>query len=84
MERRLPVAVTTITILLWDMAYSPTSVADFDRNGQVDFADFLAFIAQFGTSRGDSNYDAKYDLDGDGTIGFSDFLIFTSLFGTSG
>ena len=72
------------TILLWDMAYSPTSVADFDGNGQVDFADFLAFIAQFGTSRGDSNYDAKYDLDGDGTIGFSDFLIFTSFFGTSG
>ena len=72
------------TVLLWDMAYSPTSVADFDGNGQVDFADFLVFIAQFGTSRGDSNYDAKYDLDGDGTIGFSDFLIFTSLFGTSG
>ena len=75
------------TVLLWDLTpyiVPKTPTPDFDGNDQVDFADFLAFIARFGTSRGDSNYDAKYDLDSDGTIGFSDFLIFTSLFGTSG
>ncbi len=66
----------------WSKAKVPTP--DFDGNEQVDFADFLAFVARFGASRGDSNYDAKYDLDGDGTIGFEDFLIFTTSFGTSG
>ena len=34
------------------------------------------FAAQFGLSRGDEGYDARYDLDGNGAIGFSDFLIF--------
>ena len=61
-----------------------TPTPDFDGNGQVDIADFLAFAEKFGTSRGDSNYDARYDLDSDGTIGIGDFLIFTASFGTSG
>lgn len=46
--------------------------------------DFLLFVAQFGLSRGDEQYDAKYDLDGDGTIGFGDFLIFFIAFGKGG
>ena len=82
-----PDIIANDTVLLWDLTpyiVPKTPTPDFDGNDQVDFADFLAFIARFGTSRGDSNYDAKYDLDSDGTIGFSDFLIFTSLFGTSG
>ena len=78
-----------IKINLWDVSEWSSSVEktptpDFDGNDQVDFADFLEFVARFGASRGDSNYDAKYDLDGDGTIGFGDFLIFTASFGTSG
>ena len=77
------------TIRLWDVSewstvVEKTPTPDFDGNDQVDFADFLSFVARFGASRGDSNYDAKYDLDGDGTIGFGDFLIFTASFGTSG
>ena len=77
------------TIKLWDVSewstvVEKTPTPDFDGNDQVDFADFLEFVARFGASRGDSNYDAKYDLDGDGTIGFGDFLIFTASFGTSG
>ena len=77
------------TIKLWDVSewstvVEKTPTPDFDGNDQVDFADFLSFVARFGASRGDSNYDAKYDLDGDGTIGFGDFLIFTASFGTSG
>ena len=77
------------TIKLWDVSewstvVEKTPTPDFDGNDQIDFADFLEFVARFGASRGDSNYDAKYDLDGDGTIGFGDFLIFTASFGTSG
>ena len=60
-------------------ARSPT--ADFDRDGVVDFADFLQFAVQFGLSRGDAGYDAQFDLDGDGIIGFGDFLIFVDAFG---
>ena len=54
---------------------------DFNRDGVVNFADFLAFAGQFGARQGDGRYDAKYDLDSDGTIGFGDFLIFGSSFG---
>ncbi|MYC12663.1 MAG: hypothetical protein F4Y39_02950 [Gemmatimonadetes bacterium] len=54
---------------------------DFDGNGIVDFADFLAFAGLFGARQGDGRYDARYDLDGDGAIGFSDFLIFSGSFG---
>ena len=51
---------------------------------QVDLSDFLLFASQFGLSRGDEQYDAKYDLDGDGVIGFADFLIFGRSFGEGG
>ena len=54
---------------------------DFNRDGMVNFADFLAFAGQFGARQGDGRYDAKYDLDSDGTIGFGDFLIFGKDFG---
>ncbi len=79
------------TVLLWDMssyitpqtsATAPTP--DFDGDRIVGFADFLLFAAQFGLSRGDAGYNARYDLDGDGTIGFSDFLIFVDAFGQEG
>ena len=82
------------TALLWDMsayvspvvtgvpvgpARSPT--ADFDGNGTVGVADFLLFATQFGLSRGDAGYDARFDLDGNGSIGISDFLLFADAFG---
>ena len=54
---------------------------DFNGDSRVDFADFLLFVQQFGLSRDDEGYDARYDLDSDGTIGFGDFLIFASTFG---
>ena len=60
-----------------DQAVTP----DFDGNGIVDFADFLAFAGLFGSRQGDGRYDARYDLDSDGAIGFSDFLIFSGSFG---
>ncbi len=57
---------------------------DFNGDGRVDLSDFLLFASQFELSRGDEQYDAKYDLDGDGTIGFGDFLIFGRSFGKEG
>ena len=54
---------------------------DFNGDGVVNFADFLAFGGQFGSRQGDGKYEAKYDLDSDGAIGFGDFLIFGSSFG---
>ena len=54
---------------------------DFNSDGVVNFADFLAFAGQFGARQGDGRYDAKYDLDSDSAIGFGDFLIFSSSFG---
>ena len=57
--------------------------ADFDGDFDVDFADFLAFVAVFGSSSSDANYDARMDLNDDGIINFADFLIFVGVFGTT-
>ena len=54
---------------------------DFDGNGIVNIADFLAFVSQFGNRQGDGKYDAKYDLNSDGEIGIADFLSFVNDFG---
>ncbi|MYD59788.1 MAG: hypothetical protein F4W91_01985 [Gemmatimonadetes bacterium] len=75
------------TVLVWDMSLyiaPQTPDPDFNGDGRVDLSDFLLFASQFGLSRGDEQYDAKYDLDGDGTIGFGDFLIFGRSFGKEG
>ena len=58
--------------------------ADFNGDGQVNFADFIAFVGKYGMRRGDAEYDARYDLDSDGEIGFSDGQILTDQFGTGG
>ena len=55
--------------------------SDFDGDGRVGFADFLAFAGQFGACQGDGRYEAQYDLDSDGAIGFGDFLLFSNSFG---
>lgn len=55
--------------------------SDFDASGAVDFEDFFAFTAAFGTRRGDAGFQSGYDLDGDGRVGFSDFFLFASFFG---
>ena len=56
--------------------------SDFDASGAVDFVDFFAFAAAFGTSRGDPGFQSAYDLDNDGRVGFSDFFLFAGSFGT--
>ena len=60
-----------------------TADADFDGDGTVGFADFVAFAGNFGTSRGDGRYDARYDLNDDGNVGFADFVAFAGFFGQS-
>ncbi len=58
-----------------------TPSADFNKDGVVNFADFLAFGEHFGRKKGQPGWDAKYDLDSNGEIGFGDFLIFGASFG---
>ncbi|MDE2832426.1 MAG: hypothetical protein OXN20_20105 [Gemmatimonadota bacterium] len=62
-------------------APSQTRSADLDSDGDVDFSDFLLFVAAFGTSEGGAGYNAAADLDGDGRVAFSDFLLFADAFG---
>ncbi len=76
------------TSLLWDMSpyitpSTPTTAPtpDFDGDGRVGISDFLLFGEQFGFSRSDEGYDARFDLDSNGVIGVSDFLIFVNAFG---
>jgi len=64
-----------------EVLFSRSPTPDFDGNGTVGIGDFLLFVTQFGLSRGDAGYDARFDLDGNGTIGISDFLIFVDAFG---
>ncbi len=54
---------------------------DFNSDGSVGFADFIALAEAFGRTTTDEDFDPRFDLDGDGTIGFGDFLIFARAFG---
>lgn len=77
-----PISETTIqALIVIRQAPSQTRSADLNSDGDVNFSDFLLFVAAFGTSEGGAGYNAAADLDGDGTVAFSDFLIFASAFG---
>lgn len=52
---------------------------DFDGNGAVNFADFLAFRTNFG---GTGSLWNPFDVNGDGSVNFTDFLAFRTRFGT--
>ena len=56
-------------------------VGDFDGNGTVSFADFLAFVGGYGKTPEAEGYSAHLDVNGDGLISFQDFLIFASHYG---
>ncbi|MSS71304.1 MAG: glucose sorbosone dehydrogenase [Candidatus Latescibacteria bacterium] len=58
---------------------TPTSAADFNGDGEVNFDDFFALAAVFGQQAAGAA--AKFDLDADGTVGFGDFFIFADSFG---
>ena len=60
---------------------TPTMLpGDFDSSGEVDFTDFLLFVAAFGKTPSDDN--ARMDLDSNGAIDFTDFLLFVAAFGS--
>jgi hypothetical protein len=88
----IAVAMTSISGTSEDYALSFSSgnlvgdtaaAADADRDGDVDFADFLSFAEHFSTIAGRLGYDPTYDYDGNRAINFTDFLIFASHFGTT-
>ena len=54
--------------------------SDLDRDGDVDFDDFLSFVGVYGTRDIFPGYVFEADLDGDSEVGFADFLIFVSDF----
>ncbi len=62
---------------------APEPSPDFDGDGVVGFSDFVEFAQRFGTSQGQPNFDARFDLDRDNTVGFSDFVLFAQKFGQS-
>ncbi len=64
-------------------AQTDPAQADFDGNGKVEFADFLQFVALFGKTSADPEFDSRMDFDGNGAIDFPDFLQFVSVFGQS-
>ena len=66
-----------------EITFNATPSPDFDGNGTVGFSDFIAFVSNYGTQRGDAAFDARFDLDGDGETGFSDFIAFVSQYGTT-
>jgi len=77
MDLKRTVAITLICMAtVGSGVYGQTSSpADFDGDGSVGFADFLAFAGAFGTVA------AQFDLDGSGgSVDFTDFLIFVQLF----
>ena len=80
---RFCVSVFIGVVLLVGSARGDTTAADadFDGNGKVEIADFLAFVNVFGLSQGNEGYQALYDLNGNGTIDIPDFLIFVDNFG---
>ncbi len=82
------VAVTwnrDVGILKTHAASAPSSQCpgDFNGDGKVNLADFLAFAGAFGTRSGDANYEAAMDMDGSGAIDLSDFLVFAGVFATT-
>ncbi len=73
------VSVAGLSQTLTFTATLPTP--DFDGNGRVNFADFMALANKIRSVQGRGSYEVKYDLDGDGVIGMGDFRILTSRFG---
>ena len=58
-----------------------TKSGDFNEDGQLSFPDFILFAQNFGRTKGDRDFNAKYDLDDSGSVDFADFLQFAQAFG---
>ncbi len=77
-----PISETAIqALIVIRQAPSQTRSADLNGDGDVDFSDFLLFVAAFGKSEGEAGYNAGADLDSSGMVDFQDFLLFANAFG---
>jgi hypothetical protein len=63
--------------------YGDACDADYSDDGVVGGPDFARFLAAFGSSRGDGEYDPIYDHNGDGGIGGPDLGVLLVQFGGS-
>jgi hypothetical protein len=54
---------------------------DIDGNKTVNSADYFKFKAAFGSTTGQSNFNADFDFDGNGKINSSDYFKFKANFG---
>lgn len=68
-----------LTVIIAGAVFASTT--DFNKDGQIDFQDFVQFVSRFGAEAGDSGYEAKFDLDGSGKIDLTDFTMFAETFG---
>ena len=59
----------------WDYVTCVPTLGDFDCDGDVDAADFAIFLAAFGRSVGQPQFDARCDYDADGTVTLADYQI---------
>ncbi len=57
---------------------------DVNGDNSVNIADFLALRAAFGSSAGQSQWNANADLNGDGSVNVTDFLILRANLGRTG
>lgn len=55
---------------------------DFDGDGDIDFFDFVAFAACYGSILGSANYNVIGDFDEDGYVDLYDFVDFAAVYGT--
>ena len=60
-----------------------SSPVDFNGDGEVNFADFIAFARGFGKTDRDADFDARLDLNNNGEVDFQDFVLFARQFGVS-
>ena len=60
-----------------------SSPVDFNGDGEVNFADFIAFARGFGKTDQDADFDARLDLNNNGEVDFQDFVLFARQFGVS-
>ena len=68
-------AMHTLSISGIVQPLSVEAKSDFNRDGTIDFTDFLLFVGAFGSA------DSQYDIDGNGNVDFPDFLLFVQSFG---
>jgi len=85
-ERALALTMTGPRLAVAEYALdSPGRKGDFDRDGDVDFLDFMVFIDVYGLTDADPAWDDLCpigDFDDDGDVDFWDFMAFVDVYGT--